>query len=86
METSLYKRKHVGAIFKDLSKVFVTINHDLFIAKLADCAFSHKSSDFILSYLKKYSRVNVNNAFSSWEEIVARIPQGSLPGPLLFDI
>ena len=33
-KTTLGKDKHVGAAFMDLSKAFVTINHDLLIAKL----------------------------------------------------
>ena len=41
----------------------------------------------MLSYLKNRSqRVNVNNTFSSWEEIIARAPKGSILGPLLFNI
>ena len=41
----------------------------------------------MLSYLKKRSqRVNINNNFSTWEEIIAGVPQGSMLGPLLFNI
>ena len=41
----------------------------------------------MLSYLKNRShRVNINNNFSTWEEIIAGAPQGSILGPLLFNI
>ena len=41
----------------------------------------------MLSYLKNRShRVNINNNFSTWEEIIAGAPQGSILGLLLFNI
>ena len=41
----------------------------------------------MLSYLKNQSqRVNINNNFSTWEEIIAGVPQACVLGPLLFNI
>ena len=86
-KASLDKGKYVGAIFMDLSKAFDTINHDLLLAKLKAYGFSHNALAFMLSYLKNRShRVNINNNFSTWEEIIAGAPQGSVLGPLLFNI
>ena len=49
--------------------------------------FSHNSLAFMLSYLKNRShRVNINNNFNKWEEIIAGVPKGSILGPLLFNI
>ena len=86
-KASLDKGEYVGVIFMDLSKAFNTINHDLLLAKLKAYGFSHNALVFMLSYLKNRSqRVNINNNFSTWEEIIAGIPQGSILGPLLFNI
>ena len=86
-KASLDKGEYVGVIFMDLSKAFDTINHDLLLAKLKAYGFSHNALAFMLSYLKNRShRVNINSNFSTWEEIIAGTLQGSLLGPLLFNI
>ena len=86
-KNTLEKGKHVGAVFMDLSKAFDTINHDLLKAKLEAHGFSNNPLLFMLSYLQNGSqRVSNNSSFSTWEEIIAGVPQGSILGPLLFNI
>ena len=71
----------------DLSKAFDTINHELLIAKLHAYGFSKNSLSIILSYLSdRWQRVKINATFSSWKELIQGIPQGSVLGPLLFNI
>ena len=67
----------------DLSKAFEKINHVLLTAKLEAYGFSNNTLIFILSYLKHTSqRVSVNSSFSTWEDIIVGVPQGSILGPL----
>ena len=81
------KGKSVGAIFMDLSKAFNTLNHDLEIAKLEAYGFSKNSLNYFQSYLRnRLQRTNVNNNFSLWKDIFAGVRQGSILGPLMFNV
>ena len=71
----------------DLSKAFDCINHELLIAKLAAYRFSKPALLFIYSYLENRSqRVGVEGEFSEFQDILDGVPQGSILGPLLFNI
>ena len=74
-------------LLTDLSKAFDCLNHNLLIAKLYAYGFDYTSLKLIGSYLEnRCQRVRINSAYSEWNKILFGVPQGSVLGPLLFNI
>ena len=83
----LHKRGFAGLLLTDLSKAFDCIDHEYLIAKLHAYGFNIKSLEYIHSYLyDRIQRVKINSSFSHWSKVESGIPQGSIKGPLLFNI
>ena len=80
-------KKSFGALLTDLSKAFDCLSHDLLIAKLNAYGFNMSALRFVHSYIKnRMQRTIINSEYSSWEKIMFGVSQGSVLGPLLFNI
>ena len=77
----------VGTILMDLSKAYDCLAHDLIIAKLVAYGLGANSLRFIFDYLSsRKQRTKIGSANSNWSKVLRGIPQGSILGPLLFNI
>ena len=84
---SVDNRKMFDALLTDLSKAFDCLDHDLLIAKLNAYGFSLTTLKLVHNYLSnRKQRTKINSAHSSLLEIIFGVPQGSILGPLLFNI
>ena len=76
-----------GAILMDLSKAFDCLPHDLLIAKLEAYRIEKQSLLLLLSYLQQRKQsVKVKGLSGLLQLIKSGAPQGSILGPILFNI
>ena len=84
---SLDDKNIIGAVLVDLSKAFDCIPHDLHVAKLPAYGLSMDAINFIFSYMKRRKQgVKINDTESLFEILLSGVPQGSILGPILFNI
>ena len=70
-----------------LSKAFDCVNYELLIAKLYAYGLDNSSLRLIHSYLRNRQQlVRIDNEFSTWSDIKDGVVQGSILGPLFFNI
>ena len=73
--------------FLDLSKAFVTVNHDILLNKLEKYGIRSNMHQLLCSYLnnrKQYTECN--SVKSDLKTVLCGVPQGSTLGPLLFSL
>ena len=84
---ALDNKNVTGALLMDLSKAFDCLPHALIVCKLHAYGFSNNACLLIASYLiDRKQRVKLGNSRSAWSTLSKGVPQGSIMGPLLFNI
>ena len=86
-QKELYESGFVGTLLMDFFKAYGRLPHDLMVAKLEAYGLAKVSLQLISDYLSyRKQSTKTGSAYSDLANVIRGIPQGSICGPLLFNI
>jgi hypothetical protein len=81
------EQKVVLVVLLDLSAAFDTVSHEYLLSTLQDLGVQETALAWIKSYLtSRHQQVSIKGTRSDEKELTCGVPQGSVLGPILFNI
>ena len=84
---ALMYRHPIDVIYLNYAKAFDTVPHQRLLRQIYSLGIQGAAIDFIRAFLTgRRQRVRVNISYSTWENVISGVPQGSVSGHVLFTL